>query len=544
MRGMKVLLGGSFVMTVLFSACTVSFEPSNPDHKWTCYDDDDCLEGFVCVNSDAGEAGICGVDTNDDTGCIDQDGDGYLAGAGCDPALLEIDCNDDPDNNGVRFSPGRDEECDAFDHNCDGNNSEDIQPRACRLSQGVCAGSTQRCIDDQWEDCALAGRYPPEYENVTNDEESCDGLDNNCDGEGDDGYCACIPGQDGPRAWGADLGICQRGIQFCQSDGSYTATVLTDLETNIIYDSEEFCYRPETECETDDDCGLDQICLEEQIDFREDFEDCCTLGADPGCTRSVCRSLRGETACTTGGTECSVDEICISDFCQPLAGTNEAETCDGVDNDCNGRIDDGNGQCAPCPYGMVQVFGVPGAGTNGICVDAYEASRPDASASDGGSVELYAANWPGVMPWTGVDADIADEACRGTAINELLPGAVQQRRLCIGAELETACEQVYPYGANFVGGSCNDLSTGEGVQPAGTFPSCCVSYPESKEICDLSGNVAEVVSTPFLGYFGGSAADNNAEALSCTQDGIVSTGDSTLDPSFIGFRCCVVPSVD
>lgn len=473
-------------------------------------------------------------------GCVDADGDGYLAGADCDERYVQIDCNDDPSDGGFYTNPGRDEECDDRDHNCDGDTTAGVLTRMCPLTLGVCSGSTQRCVDEQWEDCEEAGRYSLNYENVSAEDESCDGLDNNCDGTADL-HCHCIPGEGGPTQCGVDLGICQRGIHFCDMDGQFSDCVQADLETTIIYDAERECYLPQTECDTDEDCGAGEYCIAEMIDFREDFEDCCRIGTDAECTRQVCRSLTGETPCADT-TECDDDEVCLADFCQPLVGINEAEICDGADNDCNGRIDDGSADCSPCPYGMVQVLGV--AEPEGICMDAYEASRPDASSTDAGTFEYYASNAPGVMPWTGLDSDDADEACRGTAINDILPGAVTERRLCIGEELEAACGQLYPYGNSFDAGSCNDVSTGEGVQPTGSFPECCAEHPDSAEICDLSGNVAELVSTPFLGHFGGSAADDDAAILSCHEDGIVPISESALDPGFVGFRCCVVPTTD
>ena len=64
------------------------------------------------------------------------------------------------------------------------------------------------------------------------------------------------------------------------------------------------------------------------------------------------------------------------------------EQCDGVDNDCDGRIDDST-ICSPCPFGMVLLTGIP-TNPSGLCIDSYEASRPDATASDGGSSALLA----------------------------------------------------------------------------------------------------------------------------------------------------------
>ena len=526
------LLG--FAVSFLFcAACTVDFDATDDSNLFSCSSDDDCLADFECYQAVVGELGVCrSTGSSSGTNCFDRDQDGYLSGPGC-AGNGPFDCNDDPDQDGGLINPGRDEECNGIDDDCDEDVDEDIAPKACSLQAGVCTGSVTTCVGGDWVVCAEAGLYGPNYRSVSQEDEPCDGLDNNCSGgypenatsDEIDPHCGggvgrCIPGSTPPSSCGSDTGTCQRGVRFCGDDGFLSACVAADLGAA---------------CDDDSECGDRGFCVTETLDYREDLLDDCSLGSEPACRQDVCRALTGSTACEDDD-GCGEDEQCLYGFCQPEVIGNSNEACNGLDDDCNGRIDDG-ADCGQCPFNMV-FLNVPGE-VRGLCMDMYEASRPDATAESAGLNELYAVSRAGVMPWVNIaSTDAADQACRGSAINERptseggIPSHTPVKTLCEQRALTAACGENFPYGDAFIAGACNDNSNGAAIEPTASYSNCCTTAG----VCDLAGNAGELVARPNQGEFGGSAEDGEA-GVRCT---FLQLPTGVPDPS-LGFRCCTQP---
>jgi uncharacterized protein (TIGR03382 family) len=113
----------------------------------------------------------------------DDDGDG---------APADVDCDDhDP-----RRFPGNRETCDGVDNDCQGGVDEGLV-RSCGTDVGECETGTETCSAGAWGACR--GAIDP----VT---ESCDALDNDCDGAADeDQVCEREEAMLGPGIYGATL---------------------------------------------------------------------------------------------------------------------------------------------------------------------------------------------------------------------------------------------------------------------------------------------------------------------------------------------------
>jgi len=175
-----------------------------------------------------------------------------------------------------------------------------------------------------------------------------------------------------------------------------------------------------------------------------------------------------------------------------------------------------------CPEGMVSIMDV-------FCIDQYEASRPDATATFEGQSTERAYSRAGVKPWNiGDNNEAAERACQAAG-----------KRLCSPAEWEYACHgpenTAYAYGDTYDPKICNGLDTFENnvfhITPTGSFENCTNGWG----VYDMNGNLWEHTAN-------GSARTVRGGAFNCVDsqgNHRCSYVPQTWSPLSMGFRCCV-----
>jgi len=295
------------------------------------------IRGPGCTNGAAAE--ICDGQDNNCSGAVDEGNPGGgmacttgqqgVCSAGTTACVSgAIQCN--------RNTAPSTETCDGLDNNCNGQTDENLT-RLCYAGpagsytgtcpgtgctpRGICAGVVQACTGGAFPTCdaTTPGQTFP-------DTETCDGLDNDCDGTADDGNpgggAACSTGQQGRCAAGTQT--CTGGNLQCVRNQGPVAETCNNVDDN---------------CNGQTDEGVTRICFAGPAGTY--------TGTCPGTTcapRAVCMGV--SQACTAGA-------FPTCDAATPGQTLPTAEVCDGLDNDCNGTVDNGNpGGGAACTTGQ------------------------------------------------------------------------------------------------------------------------------------------------------------------------------------------------
>ncbi|MCA9608106.1 MAG: SUMF1/EgtB/PvdO family nonheme iron enzyme, partial [Myxococcales bacterium] len=463
------------------------------------------------------------------------------------------------------------ETCNRVDDDCDGmvDEGDPGGGAACGSDVGECTAGVEACIGGAIQ---CMGSVGPSTE-------ICNGLDDNCDGRTDEGFL------------GSDInncGMCGRVCSFanavptCASGTCVMGTCLAGYvnadgnpangcEYRCDATGTEICNGRDDDCDTRIDEGLtpptnfcnpNGVCMGTTprcdavtgwtCDYPTTHEtpevSCDALDNDcNGIVDDPFVSMGLGNACSNGTGRCQQTGSIVCDAAgtgvecnAPAAGMPTAEICDGFDNDCDGSVDEPRSAPGTNPsYVVDDMVQV----RSGLWVYRYEASRPDATATAQGARNTRSCSRGSVLPWTQITAPEAAAAC-----------AAAGYRLCTEAEWQDACESssgscAYGYATScstYQMSTCNgndyDAIPGgaddDALLMTGARPSCYASFPGGGQVWDISGNVWEWTQPRSAGVNPMRGGSYNNPGPALRCDFDFVVASNTYQLANVGFRCC------
>jgi len=259
-------------------------------------DDRRWVPDFTEAEAEGGGPDVCGE------ACVSCDAGGVFVDVICvydndgDGHLPAAAGGGDCDDSDPETYPEAPELCDGKDNDCNGQTDDGIPPSSCGL--GVCKHTVTGCVYGTPVEC-------DPFEGAG--DEICNGLDSDCNGVVDDvpGGCECQEGE--VQECGVNTGECKKGTQSCVG-GKWTEC---SGQAPVV----EVCDGKDNDCDGTVDNGVEGMgvpCGNEDL----------TNPAEGGCEQ-------GSLACEGG-------ELACPGLVEP-----SAEVCDGIDNDCDSVVDEG-----------------------------------------------------------------------------------------------------------------------------------------------------------------------------------------------------------
>lgn len=512
---MRHLLATSMISLAALSGCAMGDNPDSGRPDVRTDSATDSSRNDVATDTGA-RPDVPAVDATSDVpssmpdatpSCVDGDRDGYGTGAGC----RGPDCDD----TNAAVNPGAIELCDGLDNNCNMMSDEGLGQSSCGM--GRCMRTVDNCVMGRPQRCEPGASIP----------ETCNGMDDDCDGTVDNGVgaIACYTGPASTRG----VGICRPGSQGCPGGmvGSCMGEVLPGTESCNGMDDDcdgmtdeglsSVCYSGPAGTQGIGRCqagvracsaGMMTGCVGEVLPGGETCngaDDDCNGTVDDGIAPIACYSgpagTQGVGRCRGGNRVCSggVMTSCTGEI------TPSPEICgNGVDEDCNGMIDDGCGVCTP---GATRSCYTGAGGTSGVGV-----CRAGTETCDG------TRNWSGTC--VGQITPAASETC-GNMLDDNCNGMADEGCACTPAVTNERCATAtsYTVGATLAGNTTcgiNDHTASCGSGAGSPDAAYSVAIDGTLRAYTFTMTGAAGFDT-VLHVHGGSTCDSTDE-ISCNDD--------------------------
>ena len=377
--------------------------------------DDDC-DGVV---DDLPTEATCAIEAFGDggtaTGCA-NDGECSSAGEACDEATATCRpwigaCAGVPTctKTGVFQCVGavepQPESCNGDDDDCDGQTDEGFswQPfdggaalvMGASCGVGPCAGGQVQCETMLVATCTTA---------TLAESETCNGADDDCDGQTDDGACedgdACTSDLCDP-----DAAECDHPTAVdCDDANPCTSDTCQGADGSCVHSALEVVCSDDDACTVGDVCGLDAageaVCAAGEAAQCDDGNVCTADGCEPGsgCVQLAAEAtvlcfdaaadLPGQGTCASGVRTCAGGVLgdCIGQVL-PVA----VEVCDGADDDCDGTTDEG---CQASAVELIQGNGFGSSADDNLRLELAIGAGP-VSGTAKGEDHTWVGGWLG-----------------------------------------------------------------------------------------------------------------------------------------------------
>jgi len=417
-----------------------------------------CVSGLVVDQCSPGQPAALDATCNGiDDDCDGQVDEDYVAvptscGVGACGATGLTSCAGGVESNSC--SPGQpavsDATCDGVDDDCDGTSDEDFSGGATTCGVGACSATgAQACVGGTIEDSCTPGT--PDGSDIT-----CDGVDDDCDGTTDEDYLSMAT---------------SCGVGACGALGSTSCVSGTEQDSCVAStpsDDDASCNGLDDDCDGDVDedyvdaptsCGVGacsntgtRTCeagslVDDCSPWTGDESDTTCDGVDDDCDGSTDEEyLSLATSCGVGACGAVGSTSCVGgleeDSCEPGTAAANDMTCDGLDNDCDGNVDENYVSVdVACGVGACAVVGASS------CVSGVEQNTcsPGQPAADDSSCDAVDSDCDGTTDedFVGAATTCGVGACGATGTE-----------LCIGGTVTDSCQPTSPGPAD---DSCNDV---------------------------------------------------------------------------------------